>query len=154
MTEVFNRRKWGEAMRALRGRRSAEEVATLSGVPFHTMLRLEKGQIEKPAFNDVVLLSKFYGLTPDQAATLGEMWVVPADVSKPQDPLTDELARLGSELKDLSYKEQKDMLEFFKTTILVNRRLKASNQVEAVDDTWLPDWAKAAVAKTLGDDES
>lgn len=56
-------------------RMTQTEVARHTGIPQHTISRLETGEIDKPGFTDVVTLASYYGVSPNELAKAVGAWV-------------------------------------------------------------------------------
>ena len=71
-------RKLGQMLARWRAasRLSQTEVAKRSGLVQHQISRLEHGQIERPAMEDIVRLIQIYGVSPNEVATIFG-WVPP-----------------------------------------------------------------------------
>lgn len=61
-------RALGQLLRALRGSRSAAQIASAAGVPLDTLRKLEQGAIAAPGFFLVVRLADALGVTPNDLA--------------------------------------------------------------------------------------
>lgn len=88
---------FGQLLRRLREyyNLSQNELSRLSGVPLHTINRLEQGLIAKPFMEDIVKLAKFFGVDLNTIGVLMGLWE-PECLDEGLDP---ELARLLSLLR-------------------------------------------------------
>lgn len=64
---------------------SQHELARRSGVPHHTIHRLESGQIPKPGFDDIAKLARFFNIDLESMGVLLGLWE-PDEGSRARDP--------------------------------------------------------------------
>lgn len=91
---------FGQLLRRLREyySLSQHELSRLSGVPLHTIHRLEQGQIAKPFMEDIAKLAKFFGLDLNTIGVLMGLWD-PDHLDEEIDP---ELSRLLMLLRQIT----------------------------------------------------
>lgn len=78
---------------------SLHTLSNRCGVAYHTLRRLEAGEINKPSLDDLAALARVYGLDMNQISALAGVWTVEG-----QEPelLVPELAQAFSDLRDLA----------------------------------------------------
>lgn len=100
--------EFGKVLRQLREHYglSQHELARRSGVPYHTIHRLEAGQIPKPAFDDLARLARFFGIDLVAMGVLLGLWE-PEEVPAGLDPeLHQHLEQLRNLARKLSPEDQ------------------------------------------------
>lgn len=128
-------RRFGELLRELREHYnlSMNELARQTGIPLHTIYRLEQGQIPKPALEDLAKLAKFFNIDLNLMGVLLGVWDLPSRKTT----LTNELSRsfqfLESAAEKLTEEEQHEMT--IQLRPLVQYWTRQSEQKPG-----LPDW--------------
>jgi transcriptional regulator with XRE-family HTH domain len=74
--EILGLEQFAQTLRTLRegSGLSQADLAALTGVPEHTIYRLEHCGIKKPTLFEVVRLGAYFGLTPEDIAALFGAW--------------------------------------------------------------------------------
>lgn len=89
---------------------SQHELARRSGVPHHTIHRLEAGQIPKPGFDDIARLARYLNLDLNMMGILLGLWE-PEEPNRHTDPeLQRQLAALRDLAQQLSPEEQHQLV--------------------------------------------
>lgn len=155
MTSKSERRldavQFGKMLRSLRLQRriNISDAARTSGVPDHTINRLEKGEIEKPSFEDVVSLGfRVYGLSPDHMAALAGLYPAPEadDETFPQ-RVVNALQHLRIYLSEQDRAEQVRMAEVIEGFVsLAELRREAISGSPEADE--LPSWVKVLTGES------
>ena len=142
---------FGKILKALRLARniSVTDAARASGVPDHTLTRLETGEIDKPSFQDVVSLGfHIYGLSPDHMAALAGLYPAPEadDETYPQ-AVVNVLQRLRLYLSDQDRTEQIRFSEVLDSLISVSE-LRRGRRDGGSEIEELPSWVRALTDET------
>lgn len=105
----------GQVLRVLREQtgRSLHTLSTACGVAYHTLRRLEAGEINKPSLDDLAALARVYGLDLNQLGALAGVWTVEEQEPDLLDP---ELHQALRDLRDLaasrlSAEQQRDLAD-------------------------------------------
>lgn len=132
----------GEVLRDLRGPMSQAEASEVSGVQAHTIGRYERGDIEKPAFEDLVKLGLAYGVEPNDLAAVvglvpepsgeGEMEIYGPEVAQA-------LWSLRAFLLNLQPEERREVAGQVNLIVEIHKRRREELRPSQVSAT-LPDW--------------
>ncbi len=134
--------EFGKVLRQLREHYglSQHELARRSGVPYHTIHRLEAGQIPKPSFDDLARIAKFFGIDLEAMGVLLGLWgpeEIPAALDPELHQYLEQLRRVASRL---SPEEQH--------TLAIQLRPLVSYW--SPEKTALPDWLLELIAPRKG----
>lgn len=88
---------------------SQYELSHRSGVPIHTINRLEKGQIPKPGIDDLAKLAKFFNLDLNAMGVLLGVWEEPHEHAIASERLRRSLEELSSLSRELSPPDQEQL---------------------------------------------
>ena len=130
--------EFGKILRQLREHYglSQHELARRSRVPYHTIHRLEAGQIPKPSFDDLARIAKFFGIDLEAMGILLGLWgpeEIPAALDPELHQYLEQLRRVASRL---SPEEQH--------TLAIQLRPLVSYW--SPEKTALPDWLLELIA--------
>lgn len=121
-----NPQRFGQRLRVLRGEMSVDELSTLSGVAPHTLRRIEKGQIEKPSFSDVVAIGQALGLAPNEIAAAADLWALPETIEEMRlDPQMQSIERLTQYMATLDAEGRARMATLIDMAILVDKQRRS-----------------------------
>ena len=139
----FDALDFGEKVRALRGNRNQNDVATNAGIPQYTWSNIEHGKTQKPAFQDIIGVGKALNLSPNEIAALAGMWVIDeseADVFSFR--VRNALDRVRTLLLDLDEHAQDEIASIMLGIVAaeVDRRKTLENH--EVDNAILPAWLR------------
>lgn len=139
----------GEILRVLREQtgRSLHTLSTACGVAYHTLRRLEAGEINKPSLDDLAALARVYGLDLNQLGALAGVWTVE---EQEQELLDLELHQALRDLRDLaasrlSAAQQRDLADILCGIHWAwQRKLSPPSAAEPglPDDPRLPKWLR------------
>lgn len=118
-----------------------------SGVAYHTLRRLEAGEINSPSLDDLAALGRVYGLSLDQLGALAGVWTVE---EQEQELLDLELHQALRDLRDLaasrlSAAQQRDLADILCGIHWAwQRKLSPPSAAEPglPDDPRLPKWLR------------
>lgn len=131
--------RFGERIRALRGKRTQEQIAEALGMHTQAYYRLEKGETKNPPLEDVVNLGLVLGATPNEMAALADLWRVPEE---PETEMREQLEYIRNGLYELPTERRQHVLDLLATIVRLELiYVRTENKDEALGSV-LPAWAR------------
>lgn len=137
----LNTVRFGELLRAMRGPISQTELADRTGIPQYLISNLERGEVDKPAFEFVARICKELGYSLDMVAAAAQL--APVDSQEwDSDYLTIEMSKIMRIIRgmamEMNTNEQLEFAARLEISIESQRRAQDRMQLDNQQQDVLP----------------